>query len=69
MKQSIKILTTEGFRSVRKLEDFRLRDMIGANGFGGGGRFGGREVTDANAIRARLGRPNAERIWSQRQHM
>ena len=37
MKQSIKTLTIEGFRSVRKLEDFRLRDvniLIGANGSG-----------------------------------
>ena len=41
-----------------------LRSLeIGARGFGGGGRFGGLEVTDPNVIRAKLGKPNAERIF------
>jgi carbamoyl-phosphate synthase large subunit len=41
-----------------------LRSLeIGANGFGGGGKFGAREVTDPSTIRSRLGRPNAERIF------
>jgi len=37
MRQSIEKLTIEGFRSIRKLGDFRLRDvniLIGANGSG-----------------------------------
>jgi len=41
-----------------------LRSLeIGARGFGGGGRLGGREVTDPSAIRAHLGKPNADRIF------
>ncbi|RKX30963.1 MAG: carbamoyl phosphate synthase large subunit, partial [Verrucomicrobia bacterium] len=41
-----------------------LRSLeIGAHGFGGGGRLGGREVTDSSAIRAHLGKPNADRIF------
>lgn len=41
-----------------------LRSLeIGALGFGGGGKFGGREVTDLDEIKARLSRPTPERIY------
>jgi carbamoyl-phosphate synthase large subunit len=41
-----------------------LRSLeIGARGLGGGGKFGGLEVTDPNAIRAGLAKPTAERIF------
>lgn len=41
-----------------------LRSLeIGARGFGGGGKWGGDEVPDRKAIIARLGTPNAERIF------
>ncbi len=41
-----------------------LRSLeIGARGLGGGGKFGGAEVTDVNVIRARLAQPTAERIF------
>jgi carbamoyl-phosphate synthase large subunit len=41
-----------------------LRSLeIGARGLGGGGKFGGAEVTDWNTIRARLAKPTAERIF------
>ncbi|MEZ5274911.1 MAG: carbamoyl-phosphate synthase large subunit [Opitutaceae bacterium] len=41
-----------------------LRSLeIGARGLGGGGRLGGLEITDSNVIRARLGKPNADRIF------
>jgi carbamoyl-phosphate synthase large subunit len=41
-----------------------LRSLeIGARGLGGGGKFGGAEVTDWNVIRARLAKPTAERIF------
>lgn len=39
-----------------------LRSLeIGARGFGGGGKFGGDEVTDVDRIRPFLSRPNAQR--------
>ncbi len=41
-----------------------LRSLeIGARGFGGGGKWGGDEVPDRKTIVARLGTPNAERIF------
>ena len=41
-----------------------LRSLeIGARGFGGGGKWGGDEIPDRKAIVARLGTPNAERIF------
>jgi carbamoyl-phosphate synthase large subunit len=41
-----------------------LRSLeIGSRGMGGGGKFGGLEVTDTNAIRAGLAKPTAERIF------
>ena len=41
-----------------------LRSLeIGARGFGGGGRFGGREVPDDATIKTKLGTPNADRIF------
>ncbi len=41
-----------------------LRSLeIGARGFGGGGKWGGDEVPDRKTIIARLGTPNAERIF------
>ena len=41
-----------------------LRSLeIGAPGLGGGGKFGGAEVTDPAVIRARLAKPTAERIF------
>jgi len=41
-----------------------LRSLeIGARGLGGGGKFGGAEVTDPAVIRARLAKPTAERIF------
>jgi len=41
-----------------------LRSMeIGSLGFGGGGKFGGHEITDPSEIRAGLIRPSAERIF------
>jgi carbamoyl-phosphate synthase large subunit len=41
-----------------------LRSLeIGSRGLGGGGKFGGREVTDPNVIRGRLARPTCERIF------
>ena len=41
-----------------------LRSLeIGSRGLGGGGKFGGHEVTDPNVIRGRLARPTAERIF------
>ena len=41
-----------------------LRSLeIGARGFGGGGRYGGDEPVDETTLNARLGTPNAERIF------
>jgi carbamoyl-phosphate synthase large subunit len=41
-----------------------LRSLeIGARGLGGGGKFGGLEVTDPGVIRGRLAKPTAERIF------
>ena len=41
-----------------------LRSLeIGARGFGGGGRHGGDEPVDETTLNARLGTPNAERIF------
>ncbi|MBP8256317.1 MAG: carbamoyl-phosphate synthase large subunit [Opitutaceae bacterium] len=41
-----------------------LRSLeIGARGFGGGGKWGGDELPDRKTIIARLGTPNAERIF------
>ncbi|HTB62304.1 MAG TPA: carbamoyl-phosphate synthase large subunit, partial [Opitutales bacterium] len=41
-----------------------LRSLeIGARGLGGGGKFGGVEITDPAVIRARLAKPTAERIF------
>ena len=41
-----------------------LRSLeIGARGFGGGGRYGGDERVDETTLNARLGTPNAERIF------
>ena len=41
-----------------------LRSLeIGARGFGGGGRLGGDEPVDETTLNARLGTPNAERIF------
>ncbi len=41
-----------------------LRSLeIGARGLGGGGKHGGRDILDANLIRAGLARPSAERIF------
>src|ERR1700689_4401320 len=41
-----------------------LRSLeIGSRGLGGGGKFGGREVTDPNVIRGRLAKPTCERIF------
>ncbi len=41
-----------------------LRSLeIGTRGLGGGGKFGGREITDLSEIRRGLIRPNAERIF------
>jgi len=41
-----------------------LRSLeIGARGFGGGGRHGGDEVVEEKVINAKLGTPNAERIF------
>ncbi len=41
-----------------------LRSMeIGSLGFGGGGKFGGNEITEASEIRAGLIRPSTERIF------
>jgi carbamoyl-phosphate synthase large subunit len=41
-----------------------LRSLeIGARGLGGGGKFGGAEITDPAVIRARLAKPTAERIF------
>ncbi len=41
-----------------------LRSLeIGARGLGGGGKFGGAEVTDVNVIRSRLAKPTAERVF------
>ena len=44
-----------------------LRSLeIGARGLGGGGKFGGREITDVSAITNGLVRPTAERIFYMR---
>src|SRR5690606_20792243 len=43
-------------KAIRSLE-------IGANGFGGGGKFGGDEIPELSEIKSRLVRPNAERIF------
>ncbi|RME67844.1 MAG: carbamoyl-phosphate synthase large subunit, partial [Verrucomicrobia bacterium] len=41
-----------------------LRSLeIGARGFGGGGKFGDIDIPDADTIKSRLSRPNAERIF------
>ncbi len=41
-----------------------LRSLeIGARGFGGGGKHGGDELPDRDAIKAKLATPNAERIF------
>jgi carbamoyl-phosphate synthase large subunit len=41
-----------------------LRSLeTGARGFGGGGKFGGDDLPDAKLIKAKLGTPNAERIF------
>jgi len=41
-----------------------LRSLeIGARGFGGGGKLGGREIPDDATIKRKLGTPNAERIF------
>ncbi len=51
-------------RTFRESLQKALRSLeIGARGLGGGGKFGGAEVTDWNAIRARLAKPTAERIF------
>lgn len=46
-------------KAIRSLE-------IGARGFGGGGKYGGREVTDPTAIRAGMSKPTVERIFYMR---
>jgi len=41
-----------------------LRSLeIGSRGYGGGGKFGGQEVTDETAIRAGLAKPTLERVF------
>ncbi len=41
-----------------------LRSMeIGSRGFGGGGKFGGKEITEPSEIRAGLIRPSTERLF------
>ncbi len=43
-------------KAIRSLE-------IGARGFGGGGKYGDDEIPDPNVLKARLARPNSERVF------
>lgn len=51
-------------RSFKECLQKAMRSLeIGARGFGGGGKFGGKEITDITAIKNGLVRPTAERIF------
>ena len=51
-------------RSFKECLHKAMRSLeIGARGFGGGGKFGGKEITDITAIKNGLVRPTAERIF------
>lgn len=51
-------------RSFKECLQKAMRSLeIGARGFGGGGKFGGKEITDMTAIKNGLVRPTAERIF------
>lgn len=54
-------------RSFKECLQKALRSLeIGARGLGGGGKFGGAEITDTAAIANGLVRPTAERIFYMR---
>ncbi len=51
-------------RTFRESVQKALRSLeIGARGFGGGGKYGDNDIPDADTIRRRLIKPNAERIF------